>query len=164
MIVSDILQNRPYRPVARLFQRITVAQAGLELLALILVLVAAAATRLPQLNEPANNYDEGVYLESLLLLSRGYDAFTEIAASQGPLHLHAQLPFFLLFGQTVAAGRAASAVLSLVGLVGVWWIGREVGGRWAGIAAAALLVISPTYLRFSRQALAERYLAPPENR
>jgi len=122
---------------------------------LAVLLVVALAMRLPSLGEPANNFDEGVYLESLFLMALGYRPFTEIAASQGPLHLHAQLPFFLAFGQTVAAGRAASVVYSLVGLAGVWWIGRQLAGRWAGLAATLLVVLSPTYLRFSRQALAD---------
>jgi 4-amino-4-deoxy-L-arabinose transferase-like glycosyltransferase len=128
---------------------------GPELAWLILLAVLALAMRLPGLAEPANNYDEGVYLQALLLLARGYEPFSEIAVSQGPLHLHAQLPFFLLFGQTVAAARAASVAYSLAALAGVWWIGRQLGGRRAGLAAAVLLAVSPTYLRFSRQALAD---------
>jgi 4-amino-4-deoxy-L-arabinose transferase-like glycosyltransferase len=155
VIRQEALRAPAYKRLTRLLQRVTVRPTVLELFALGLVLSLAVAMRLPQLNEPANNYDEGVYLESLLLFARGYAPFAEIAVSQGPLHLHTQLPFFLLFGQTVAAGRAASAGLSLVGLVGIWWVGREVGGRWAGLGAALLLAISPTYLRFSRQALAE---------
>ena len=127
----------------------------IELLALTAVLIGALALRLPEIDAPVDNYDEGVYLQSLRLLALGYDSFTEIAASQGPLHLHTQLPFFLLFGQTVAAGRTASVAAALLVLVGAWWIGRQAGGRGAGLAAALLLLASPTLLRFSRQALAD---------
>ncbi len=122
---------------------------------LVLLLGTAVALRLPQLGEPADNYDEGVYLESFLLMARGFLPFREISTSQGPLHLYAQFPFFVLFGQTIEAARAASVISSLLALGGVWWIGRQLAGRWAGLGGSLLLLVSPTYLRFSRQAMAD---------
>ncbi|MFN0071034.1 MAG: ArnT family glycosyltransferase [Chloroflexota bacterium] len=126
-----------------------------EWLILILIACAAVAMRLPNIGEPVDNYDEGVYLQSLWMMARGYQPFHDLTATQGPLHLYSQFPFFLLFDQTVAAGRSASVIWSTVGLAGVWWIARQLGGPLAGVAAALLLTLSPTYLRFSRQALAD---------
>jgi 4-amino-4-deoxy-L-arabinose transferase-like glycosyltransferase len=111
--------------------------------------------RLPNLGDPVDNYDEGVYLQSLWMMAHGYLPFRDLAATQGPLHLYSQYPFFLLFDQTVAAGRAASVAFSVAGVAGAWWSARQLGGPLAGGAAALLLTLSPTYLRFSRQALAD---------
>lgn len=131
------------------------AHSSVEFALLPLLLLLALAMRWPGLGEPIDSYDEGVHLESLLLLAQGYEPFAEIAAAQGPLHLHSHLPFFLLFGQSLLAARLAVVSYSLLGLLGVWWIGRQVAGPWAGLAALALLAVSPTYLRFSRQVLAD---------
>lgn len=135
--------------------RLPSRRGAAELLLLALLLAAALAMRLQELDEPVDNYDEGVYLESLFLIAEGQRPVADVPISQGPLYLQSQLPFFLLFDQDVAAGRAGAVAFSLIGLVGVWWIGRQLGGPWAGLAAAGLLAASPTYLRFSRQVMAD---------
>jgi hypothetical protein len=132
-----------------------VSVLAVECLLLVLIGCAAVSMRLGNLDAPMDNYDEGVYLQSLWMMARGYQPFRDLAATQGPLHLYAQFPFFMLFDQTVAAGRAASVAWSTVGLAGSWLIARQIGGPLAGGAAALLLTLSPTYLRFSRQALAD---------
>lgn len=139
-------------PAARAGER---SKDWLALAALAAVMLLALALRLPNLDEPGDNYDEGVYLESLFLMRHGYRPFADIVATQGPLHLHlAYLPY-ALGGYTLSAARAGSVAASLIGLAGVAWTGHALGGRLGGIVAAFALALSPTYLSASRQALPE---------
>jgi hypothetical protein len=127
----------------------------LTLSALAAVLALALALRLPNLGQPNDNYDEGVYLQSLFLMRHGYRPFADIVATQGPLHLYLAYPPYALGGYTLAAARAGSVLASLAGLAGVAWAGAALGGRVGGLVAALALALSPTYLTVSRQTLAE---------
>jgi Dolichyl-phosphate-mannose-protein mannosyltransferase len=126
-----------------------------EALALGLVLAFALRLRLWNLDAYTGSFDEGIRGQQLLLMAAGYRPFRDIFSSQGPLLLDLLYPFFVLFGQTLAAARAGVVACSMVGLVGAWWVGRLVAGPVAGLATAALLGLSPGYLEASRLALAE---------
>jgi hypothetical protein len=111
--------------------------------------------RLVNLDEYTISFPEGIRAQQLLLMSAGYAVCSEIFCNQGPLLFYVLWPPFELFGRTLAAARLGNIALSLVGIVGMYWIGRLLCGRLGGVVAAALLVLSPTYLKFSRLALAE---------
>jgi hypothetical protein len=123
--------------------------------ALAAVVALALSLRMPELARPGTNYDEGVYLESLLLMRHGYRPFVDIVATQGPLHLHLAYVSYALGGYTLGAARVGSVLASVVALVGVGWAASLLGGRVAAIGAAFALALSPTYLAVSRQALPE---------
>ena len=125
------------------------------LAALAAAFAIALVPRLFDLGRPGDNYDEGVYLQSLLLMRHGYQPFAEIVATQGPLHLYLAYPSYALGGYTLAAARAGSVLSSLLAIGAVAWIGYVVGGRVAGVAAAVVLALSPAYLLVSREALPE---------
>ncbi|MCC7105092.1 MAG: glycosyltransferase family 39 protein, partial [Chloroflexi bacterium] len=121
---------------------------------------AALAVRLWQLSQfdPSsfgNEYDEGIRMGQLLLMSDGYRPFRDIYASQGPLLLDYYYPFYALFGATVAAARLGALLASGVSLVALALIAREVGSRGAAFAALLLAATSPLHLEHSRLALAE---------
>jgi dolichyl-phosphate-mannose-protein mannosyltransferase len=119
------------------------------------LLAVALAFRLPRLDVPNDNYDEGVYLESLLLMHHGYRPFRDIVATQGPLHLYLAYPSYALGGYTLAAARLGTVDASLLGVLGVGVAAGVLFGRVAGFGAALVLALSPTYLSVSRQALPE---------
>ena len=136
-----------------------------ETLALGVILVGSAFMRLVRLNSTSGDLDEGIRGMQLLLVSAGYRPVQEIYSSQGPLLLDMLYPLYHLFGETLAAARLAVGVYSLVGILGAYWVGRVVGGPIGAATAAVLLALSPTYLRTSRQALAEvPALAPRSSR
>ena len=122
----------------------------LELAALAAVVAVALALRLPELDEPTDNYDEGAYLASLLLMRHGYHPFADINTGEGPLNLYLAYVSYALGGFTLSAARTGTVVASLLGLGGVAWAGRALGGPVAGVAAALALALSPTFLRVSR--------------
>jgi hypothetical protein len=127
------------------------AEAG----GLALILLFALRMRLWDLDAYTGSFDEGIRSQQLLLMSAGYRPFREIFASQGPLLLDLLYPFYALFGETLAAARVGVVVCSMVALAGAWWVGRLAAGPLAGLAATAILALSPTFLEGSRLALAE---------
>ncbi|MCC6174842.1 MAG: glycosyltransferase family 39 protein [Chloroflexi bacterium] len=119
------------------------------------ILVSAAFMRLVRLSSTSGDLDEGIRGIQLLLMSAGYRPVQEIYSSQGPLLLNMLFPLYQLFGETLGAARLAVGVYSLIGILGIYWVARAFGGPVGGATAALLLVVSPGYLRNSRQALAE---------
>ena len=118
-------------------------------------LIVNAAMRLVRLSGTSGDLDEGIRGMQLLLMSAGYRPMQEIYSSQGPLLLDMLFPLYRLFGETLGAARLAVGVYSLLGLLGVYLAARAMGGPVGGVVAALLLTLSPNYLRYSRQALAE---------
>lgn len=127
----------------------------IEALVLGAILVVAAFMRLVRLSGTSGDLDEGIRGIQLLLMSAGYRPMQEIYSSQGPLLLDMLYPFYRLFGETLGAARLAVGVYSLFGILGVYAAARVIGGPVGGTVAALLLLLSPNYLRNSRQALAE---------
>jgi len=119
------------------------------------ILIVAAFMRLVRLSSTSGDLDEGIRGIQLLLMAAGYRPVQEIYSSQGPLLLDMLFPLYRLFGETLGAARLAIGVYSLIGILGVYWVARALGGPVGGATAALLVTLSPTYLRNSRQALAE---------
>ena len=128
---------------------------SLEVAALLGTLALAIWPRISNLDAYTGSFDEGIRSQQLLLMSAGYRPFRDIFASQGPLLLDLLYPFYLAFGQTLLAARSGVVFCSLVAIVGAWWTMRQVAGPVAGLAAACILAVSPSFLVGSRLALAE---------
>jgi len=127
----------------------------LEAAGAVLLLALAVAMRVVNPGVYSGLFDEGIRVEQLFLMSAGYRPFRDIFAAQGPLLLDLLHPWFVLFGQNLVAARWSVGIYSLVGLGGIYWAARLVGGPLAALTALALLVLSPLYLEGSRIALAE---------
>ena len=116
----------------------------------------AIAMRLHGLGAPqAFDLDEGVYWETLRAMHAGWTLYRDIYFSQPPLFMGTVYPFYLLFGQNIFAARLGIVLLSLLGLGGLYLIGRVAGGKWGGVAALFLGVASPAYLAMSQTLQAE---------
>lgn len=122
---------------------------------LVVVGVLAVALRLFPLGGGMLDYDEGVYWQSLRAMAAGHSLFAQVFSSQPPAFLDLVYPFYTLFGQSIAAARLGIAVYSLIGLAAIYVIGRQIGGRWVGLAAGALLAFDPAYLAESHTLQAE---------
>lgn len=130
-------------------------RGGLFLATVALVLAVGLSFRLPDLERPGRNYDEGVYLQSLLLMRHGYLPVRDIPATQGPLHLYVAYPPYALGEYTLEAARLGAVGASLLAILGLAWAGAATIGRVGGVAAALALALSPAFLNVSRQALPE---------
>src|SRR5919199_870247 len=151
--------SAPSRPLARsahpprtlaLPTRLAGGDLAADLLLLGPVLLLALGLRLVNLGAYSGLFDEGIRAEQLFLMSRGFRPFKQIFAAQGPLLLDALYPLYALCGALVGsplvAVRLAPVVYSIVGLIGVCWLGRQLGGRLGGLAATLVLALSPLYL------------------
>src|SRR5439155_14278831 len=124
------------------------ARRGLatDLLLLGPVLLLALGLRLVNLGAYSGLFDEGIRAEQLFLMGQGYRPFKEIFAAQGPLLLDALYPLYALFGALVdhplVGVRLVAVSYSLIGLCGLYWVGRQLAGRAGGLASALLLGLS----------------------
>ena len=84
-----------------------------EIVAMLVVVGIALGQRVQNLDAYTGSFDEGIRSEQLLLMAAGYRPFRDIFASQGPLLLDLLYPFYLLFGQTLAAARSGVVACSL---------------------------------------------------
>jgi hypothetical protein len=120
-----------------------------------LLVLAAGVARLPNLDLYTISFPEGIRAAQLQLMSAGYRPCVEIFCNQGPLLFYALYPTYALLGGSLEAVRSGVVLISLVGIAATYWVGQLLGGRAAGFLAALLVALSPTYLKFSRLALAE---------
>lgn len=122
-----------------------------EFALLLLILAVAAALRLHELDRTSLWYDEAVSWaqsnEGLahLLMSVAADNYP-------PLHnviLWATMP---ALGDSETALRLPSAIFGVAAVWLIYLIGRILGGRSAGLLAAALLALSPFHIWYSTEA------------
>jgi uncharacterized membrane protein len=112
--------------------------------------LAALALRLFDLTGQSLWYDEGV---SAYMTPR---SFAEIAAATS-VDIHPPLYYWLLmlwsrlFGMGEAALRGYSVALGTLMVWATWGLGRTLGGPLVGLAAAALLAISPLAVQYSQE-------------
>ncbi len=117
----------------------------------------AVGTRLYHLGLPfdRDGYDEGVYWQSLRAMSAGHTLYQQIFYSQPPFFLLSVFPGFTLFGGTLWSGRLGIALLSLIGVLGAFLLGKALSGRPGAIMALLLIVVDPLYLVESQKLMAE---------
>src|SRR5579864_1137185 len=95
----------------------------------IALLVAAIAMRLYQLGLPfdRDSYDEGVYWQSLRAMAGVHMLYRDIFYSQPPFFLLSTFPGYILFGGSLWSARLGIALVSLVGLLGAFLLGKALG-------------------------------------
>lgn len=120
-----------------------------------MLVLAAGLARLPNLGLYTISFPEGIRAAQLQLMAAGYRPCVEIFCNQGPLLFYALYPTYALFGGSLEAVRSGGVMFSLIGIAATYWVGGLVAGRLGAVMAALLVALSPTYLKFSRLALAE---------
>ena len=103
------------------------------------------ALALQTLQGTTNDYDEGVYWQSLRAMANGHPLFSSTFSSQPPLFLLSVYPFYIIFGQSLGAARLALVAFSVAGVAGVYIAGRALGARGIGAVASVLLALDPLY-------------------
>jgi len=93
-----------------------------------------------------NGIDEGVMLQRSLLVSHGYELYTEIPCDQAPLAFLAGS----IFGGDVVSLRSLSAVLSLTAIAACIVATRKLGSDRAMIVTGVLMATDFVFLRESR--------------
>ncbi|MCL4395235.1 MAG: TIGR03663 family protein [Chloroflexi bacterium] len=114
----------------------------------ILILAAAVLTRLWDLPYRAYNHDESIHTDWSwnLYTGRGYQ---HNPIYHGPLLYHVTALTFFLFGDNDTTGRLPNALFGIV-LVALPLYFRKWLGRKGALITAAMLVISPSVMYYSR--------------
>lgn len=87
----------------------------------------------------ARDYDEGVYWQTLRAMAGGRGLYDPVFYSQPPFFMFSVFPTYLLLGETITAARLGIVVVSLVGLLGAFVLGKALAG-YLGAAVAVVLV------------------------
>jgi hypothetical protein len=127
------------------------AQLVLAWLLLLLVLLVSFWLRGRQLWNTGWDHDEGIGLMFALLVNAGHPAYAETFVGFAPLALLTIQLGVKLFETTLAV-RYATMILSLVGVVAVFWLFRPQKfwlGLLAGFLAAIFLSFNPNYFLVS---------------
>ena len=133
-----------------------------ESLALVAILILAAALRLgwPGVNSFA--FDEAhLSLIALNMAQGGEFAQVGMPSSAGMPNLPAaawvfSLPY--LFSADPLVVTQFVGLLSVLSVVGVWWLARRSWGAWAGLVAALFYAASPYSILYSRNIWAQNLL------
>ena len=102
-----------------------------------------------------DGYDEGVYWQTLRSMSAGNTLYKQIFYSQPPFFMLSTFPGYILFGSSLWSARLGIALISLLGLLGAFLLGKALSGRLGAIAAMLLLIVNPLYLAQSQTIEAE---------
>ncbi|MHA7777435.1 glycosyltransferase family 39 protein [Roseibium sp. M-1] len=120
-------------------------------LTLTLILIVAAALRLPWLDRTSIWYDEAVSWSQ----SQGsFDNLLGLVAADNYPPLHNILLWLTtpVIGDSETALRLPSAVLGVIAVWLCYFAGKQTAGRSAGLLAAALLAVSPFHIWYSTEA------------
>lgn len=132
----------------------------LELLGLVALLLLAALTRLPGLDERGRfDADQGGDMTALLdLVDHGVLPLLGAKTSVGDFH-QAAFYYYLLAPPAIVSGVDPIAVTAWIALFGIatvasaWWLARSMaghgGGPLAGLVAALLVAVSPAAIEAS---------------
>jgi 4-amino-4-deoxy-L-arabinose transferase-like glycosyltransferase len=125
--------------------------------AVVALIITAIGMRFYHLGVPFDHdgYDEGVYWQTLRSMSAGNILYQQIFYSQPPFFILSTFPGYILFGSSLWSARLGIALVSLLGLLGAFLLGKALSGRLGAIAAMLLLIVNPLYLMQSQTIEAE---------
>ena len=133
------------------------------------VLVGGLALRLVLLSRPGLHPDEALYASWALRIAEGRDpALLGVLVDKPPLFLYQLAGLFRLAGHAgantadlaglVVAARLAAVGASLVSLVLLWAVARQIYGQRAALLAVTLFAVSPLAVRLSSTLLTDPWL------
>lgn len=131
-----------------------------ETLIWIALIVAAIATRFWNLGYRALHHDESLHAYYSYKFSTGEIPYVHDPLMHGPFLFFGNAIAYLLFGASDATSRYLPALFGVV-LVGLPWFlrGRNFLGRWGALAASFMLLISPSFLYYTRYIRHDPYTA-----
>ncbi len=127
-------------------------------LILILLIVLAVFSRFYNLGERVMSHDETTHVYFSWLLSEG-KGYQHDPLSHGPFQFHLLALSYFLFGDNDAAARIPAAIFGILA-VGFIWLFRRWFGKSGALVTAALILISPFMLYYSRYVRNEALTVP----
>jgi uncharacterized protein (TIGR03663 family) len=137
--------NRPVLPrVQAIFARVL----DTERLAYLLLLAIAFTMRIWDVGSRAMHHDESLHATYAWYLFKGL-GYQYDPLMHGPLQFYVMAFFYMLFGDSETTARLLAVLCGTLIVVLPYFIRREMG-RPAALLAATALMISPTFLYYSR--------------
>ncbi|MCJ7511455.1 MAG: TIGR03663 family protein [Anaerolineales bacterium] len=127
-----------------------------EIVAFVLLVVLAVITRFADLETRVMSHDESLHTYYSWLYSQGR-GFQHTPLMHGPLQFHLVAASFFLFGDTDTTAHFPAALAGAMA-VGMLWYFRRWLGTLGAIAAAALMLVSPYMLYYSRYVRNEAFV------
>lgn len=115
------------------------------------LLIAAVSTRFWDLGSRTLHHDESIHTYYSWFFATGEIPYRHDPLSHGPFLFHANALIYTLLGGTDATSRFLPALTGVL-LVGAPWFlrGRRFLGPWGALAVGFLLLISPSFLYYTR--------------
>ncbi len=129
-----------------------------EAVVFISLLVVAVLTRFVDLESRVMSHDESLHTQFSWYLFEGR-GFSHDPLMHGPLQMHLVALSYFLFGDSDASARVPAAFASVLAVAMVYLF-RKWLGRWGGLAAVALMTISPYMLYYGRYVRNEALVVP----
>ena len=123
-----------------------------EIVAWILIIIAAFAIRFIDLGVKPLHHDESMHAFYGWKLFKG-DGYSYNPMMHGPFHYHANALIYFLFGTSDYTARVAPAIWGMLGIFLMWGF-RPYMGKTGALIAAFMMAISPTWAyqaRFIRE-------------
>ena len=130
----------------------------LEVLVYVLLILLAVLTRFYDLDTRVMSHDESLHTWFSWQLTQGR-GYAHDPMMHGPLQFHLVSLSYFLFGDSDATSRIPAALAGVLA-VGMIFLFRRWLGRWGGLVATALMVISPYMLYYSRYVRNEALVVP----
>ncbi len=152
--------ERASQPTTRAIQKVTAQSVSVETVAWVILILAGIATRFWNLGYRALHHDESLHAYYSWVFSTGQQPYVHDPLMHGPFLFHANALVYLLFGASDATSRFMPA-LAGVALVALPWLlrDRKFLGPWGAIAASFMLLISPSFLYYTRYIRHDPYTA-----
>jgi predicted membrane-bound mannosyltransferase/streptogramin lyase len=129
-----------------------------EVVVYIGLLVIALLTRFVDLESRVMSHDESLHTQFSWYLSEGR-GFSHDPLMHGPLQMHLVAFSYFLFGDSDASARYPVAFASVLAVAMVYLF-RKWLGKWGGLAATALMTVSPYMLYYGRYVRNEALVVP----
>jgi len=123
-----------------------------------IVLAAGLSLRLWRIHSlfaTFHDYDPGAYVLGARFISQGLVPYRDFVLVHPPLYDFVLAGIYRLFGYDFFYGRYLSVALSAVCILLVFFLGRRLYGRRAGLVAAALFAVEPMMVYFGRRIVQE---------
>jgi hypothetical protein len=107
------------------------------------------------------DYDEGVHVYIAWLVQQGHPLYIETFSPYTPGFILPLVAAFQVFGATMFVARMVAVVCAAFGVLGVMWVAGEMCRGEASspllpeLAAAAMLIFTPSFYQWSRAAMSD---------
>ncbi len=124
---------------------------SLEALAWIVLILVAIVTRYWNLEYRTLHHDESIHTYYSWFFATGEIPYVHNPLSHGPFLFHANALIYFLFGDTDATSRFLPALTGVLLVAAPWLLrGNRFLGRWGALAAGYMLLLSPSFLYYTR--------------